>query len=374
MRFSNFPYLPAFENSRSSHIAYERLTDEQKQLVLPLFEIGQRGKGESLEDAIEQVRDVVPSLPYLLDVSNFSAPQVYIKSNPTDEEIVQLNQLQAQQDQFNHDKSDLLVPDNGFENWRATLDSFPNAIPCLAHTDLEANSNSIIRQAAMFGADGFSRVALRVDLTGPVPMNGLRVVGNLIAMMGSPANLLIILDCGTGRIKISERLGKAVECIRAIERSVELDERPQLNFIVFAESFGNPQKKGLFVQDDKFYGCLDDVRSSGFVGQGDYASLTPRQSSTTFVPGDWVARCVFPVEGEWLVYRSPNTKDSSGWVTGAQLIVEHDNYVQLADCWGNNIFINASNGDISEADRSGIWYAARANKHVVNQLEVIGLL
>lgn len=361
-------YYPRLQNHAGVYRGYSELTEAQKGQILPIFEIGQRKAGERFANCLAQISEVIGDRRFILDIGDFPAPEAFLGREHTDREAEKAERLQAQQDRFNNNRLALFDDDDGHANWRTQAAGFPNCIPCLQYSDLETQTNAIIRQGARFIRDGFEELAIRIDVsTGSVAAD-YGVIGNLIALLGSPANLFIVLDAGLGRRNTSEKISKANSVIQAVEGSVQLQELAFLKFVFFGESFTKPHKKGLFNYEDYYWEVLEETRAKSQIGQGDYATFAPTARRNTYITGNWLASCVYPLVGEWLVYRDPNSRRRSGWSEGCRLITDNDSFRAVVGAWGDEIVQAAATGRDHDANSASDWYGVRVNLHIVNQI------
>ena len=133
---------------------------------------------------------MIEGRPFIFDLSKDRAPPAYVAKNNPDE--AKIEKTQAAQDNYNKILTSLLSPENGFAEWRGLVQKFPNSIPVLQFTDPIAQTNQILRQAALLSRDGHSYLSIRITEetnTGIIP-----VIGQIISILDSASQLLLIID------------------------------------------------------------------------------------------------------------------------------------------------------------------------------------
>lgn len=222
--FSNFYYYPDMLCSVGEHMGYRQLPDNDKDRILPIFQLSRRGSAPNLNDAKLDIRTSTGERPFILDLDARIAPDPYAAQNPQNpaQEARRVAQERAAQTSYNAELADLLDPSDGFSRWRETVEEFPNAIPMIKFSDLASESLSILRQAAMLARDGRS---LAIRFKEDDSDFAAETIATLATVLDSLDQLLIILDCGQHRQRLDDRVEFAQRTIRSIVSSVEISQR-----------------------------------------------------------------------------------------------------------------------------------------------------
>jgi hypothetical protein len=86
-----------------------------------------------------------------------------------------------------------------------------------------------------------------------------------------------------------------------------------------------------------------------------------------FVPGDWRATVIYPLNDKWVIYRDPNLKDQQGWIKGSGEVLSAAGD-DKTKCWGSSIVEKASGGKLDDYKSPRFWYAAKVNMHLHRQI------
>jgi len=215
-------YYPRLQNHNGVFRGYTELSPQQKNEILPIFAIEQRKSGGRFEKSIEQISEVVGNNSFIFDIGDFAAPQAYVSPEASDEQQAKVNALQVKQDRFNLKRSSLFDSTDGHANWREVVSVFPNCIPCLQYSDLVSETNPVIRQASRLLRNGYNTLAIKIDVSVSLDPRSFAIIGNLIAMLDKPSNLIIILNAGVGRQSVPAKVSNANSVIQYVENSVEV--------------------------------------------------------------------------------------------------------------------------------------------------------
>lgn len=363
--FSQYAYFPSLQSSEAEHLAYRELSNEDKSAIIPIFEISQPRNEASLEEALTAIENSVQNRPFILDLSHDRAPPAYVPQNNIDHARVQ--QVQAAQDGYNAAMTALLMPEDGFVTWRNLVNRFPNAIPTIRYTDPVTQDNSILRQAVRLSNGGLQSIAIRVSRETSEDIFG--IIGRIISVMDTPSRLLIIFDCAQGRREVSNRAEFVRQSLVRISEEIEPIQAPYVTAVCLSDFFTNPPSAvGVRIYENGGWALWSEV-SEGFpVLFGDYGAHKRIKKNNTFMPGDWKAKVVLPLDEMWLVYQDSNLQDVDGWVRGAQAINTHDAFDEFPDCWGGQLLSRASNGDVAGVQSARFWEAAKINMHIHRQI------
>jgi hypothetical protein len=192
------------------------------------------------------------------------------------------------------------------------------------------------------------------------------VIALLVATLDTASSLLIMVDCGQGRMRIAERAEFARKAIAIILSEVDILQRPDIRAVCLSNSFPNASHDNLKEYQNLDLELFEEASETFPFIYGDYAAVFRRRNTTMYLPGEWRATVISPSKGGWLIYRDPNAKDAEGWKTGSKQIQEDDNFVPL-DAWGATVIAKAASGNIEESKSPRYWYAAKVNLHIHNQ-------
>ncbi|HLY89868.1 MAG TPA: hypothetical protein VKQ27_12880 [Acetobacteraceae bacterium] len=365
VEFSYYSYFPCLQSSEAEHLAYRELADEDKEAILPVFEINQAKNEASLQESIDSISGAIGDRPFILDLSKDRAPPAYVQKNNPDH--VRIAQTQALQDAYNAAMTALLAPENGFVAWRNLIANFPNAIPVLQFTDPATQANSVLRQAVRLSDGGSECIAVRISQDTNPAIFGL--IGQIIAILESASRLLIILDCGQGRQMVTERVEFARQAIARILEEIEPSQAPYVSAVCMSDFFTTPPNgDGVRVYENGAWGLWSQASEGFALLFGDYCGHRRLKKNNTFMPGDWKARVTYPLDDAWLIYKHANSQDAQGWITGAQEIRDHEDFVGFPECWGGTVLERASNDDIAGLQSGRFWDAAKINMHIHRQI------
>jgi hypothetical protein len=221
--FSQFQYYPALQSNISELLAYRELSADTKQRIAPLLELSQRGTSADLNDPITEVRAVTGTPPFILDLSKEPAPAPYRYPGEDPEKVERATESQTA---YNNLLSTLLNQADGFSAWRELSASFDNAIPVLQFTDPSIQHRQILRQAALL-SHGDQSLAIRIPEEYADPLGSL--VPQIISILRSPAQLLIIIDCGQRRQRLAQRAQFAADTMTRILGDIDISEQPPIS-------------------------------------------------------------------------------------------------------------------------------------------------
>jgi len=352
------------QSSDAEHLAYRKLSDQDKDRIMPIFEITQFKTGVQISDAKLQIKSSVEDRAFILDISHMPAPGIYIPK--VDPDMDKINGQQVKQDEYNTNLSSLLDPQNGFQSWRSLCSEFENSVPVIQFRDALKQSNSILRQASLL-SNKHDKLAIRI--THNTDENIFRVIGQIIAVIDKVSDLLIILDAGQGRLKKEGRVDFAKNAIAKIKSEVEPSQSADLEFVFLHDSYTTPSAKPLVKYANYAWELWDEVNSEFSVSFGDYTAHKRISKKNTYVPGEWKATVVYPLDEMWLVYRDANNQDADGWIRGARSVCEQEEFEGVPECWGGKILQNAFDGDLAATSSAKYWHAAKINMHIHRQIK-----
>lgn len=371
INFSQYYYFPCLQCSDAEQIGYRYLDADDKAAILPIFEVSQIKNEAPFEDSVSAIAESAGDQLFLLDLSKDRAPPAFKPKDNADEQ--KIKRTQAAQDEYNSALMALLKADDGFAAWRGLVASFPNAIPMLQFTDPGTQSKNILRQAAQFNMAGWTHMAIRI--TEGTSEDLFPVIGQITAVLDSASQLLIVIDCGSGRQRIAERAEFAKKAIARIAKEMDPERAVELVAVCVAESFPSPNHTALKQYDSCSWDIWEQASETYPFLFGDYGAHRRLKKPTTYMPGDWKAVVTYPLPKGWMVYRHQNSQDADGWIEGAKVIVAalkedhaYEDEGSLPDCWGSTLIVMAESGTIDGVGSARFWHGAKINMHIHRQI------
>lgn len=364
--FSEFYYFPSLQSSDAEHLGYRKLSDADKDRIVPIFEISQRPKELNLQGALELIADSAENRPFILDLCREPLPAPKMAKNPKDADAAKQRYDEACKIQAAHNTilEDLLNPTGGYKRWRALVSEFPNAIPAIQFRDA-ASGLQVLKEASLLSQQS-ETLAIRVS-TKDDPLIA-SVIAQILSILESADRLLIIADTGYGRQSLSKRAAHASDLLTTIQSHIDLLDAPLLRAVCMSNSFPQLSHDGMLEIPIQDWTLWEEARETFPFMFGDYGA-THRYLATGFQPFDWRASVVLPLEKAWIAFRDPNSKDRAGWIDGSKAILDVPDVKPLPDTWGSGIIQQAADGNLSNIDVAKVWYAAKVNIHLHRQIE-----
>jgi hypothetical protein len=366
--FAQFQYYPNLQTHTPELIGYRELSDASKRRLCPVFELTQKGLSPNLDASYADLRDTVGPYPFILDLSKETAPPAYLPPIPRDEDIARHDRDAQAVSAYNAMLSDLLNPTDGFAAWRAVAAQFPNAIPALQFTDPAAQSRQILRQAVMLSRNDDS-IAIRITAEHAQAL--AVIVPEILSVLNSPEQLLVIADCGLGRARsrLVEHASFAGDTLASIVSELDIVQRFLVRAVCVSSSYARPSRDGLAEYANLDWRLWEDARAAFPFMFGDYGAMLRFSRTSTFVPPTWTPAVTLPTPGRWLTYKHPDSNDPNGWILGSREIVNRAEFAAAPRCWGTELIQRASTGNIAGADAIRFWHAARVNIHLTTQID-----
>lgn len=189
-----------------------------------------------------------------------------------------------------------------------------------------------------------------------------------MSILDSPDRLLVIFDCGQSRQNIAKRSEFAARGVSQILNEIDITEQPLVRAVCLSNSFTNPGHDGFRDYENMDWKVFESASSEFPFMFGDYAAMNRMRRANTFVPPDFRASVVLPLEKSWLVYRHPNSNDRTGWIEGAKAILADERSRPLPQTWGSSLIQQAAGGDINGIDSARFWHGVKVNIHLHRQL------
>lgn len=367
VEFGEHSYVPVLAGDEVSQIAFERLTDECKSAILPLFEICRHRGATDFAPSVELVLSI-EAPQFLLDIDKRVAPAPYQSRNPTDPaaEAARIERETAENNASNASLSLLLDPSDGFQNWRRTCDELPDAVPVLQFTNPASQTNAIMRQAALL-LRSHERIALRIQRSQSELIANLAV--QILAIAPSSAQVLIILDCGQARRNYLERAEWASETISLITNELDRQQIADLQAVCMSNSYPQPNHDGLRIADNLDREVWVEACNEFPFSFGDYAGSHRLASLSAFVPRSYRATVVHTTDEQWLIHRDDNSADPEGWRRGCEAIRASENFDPI-DSWADERIVDVSTNGIGADERARAWHALRVSGHIERQSRI----
>lgn len=359
--FSQFPYYPSLQCENGEHLGYRNLSDDDKEAIVPIFELSRRSRAPNLNGSLDFVRTSVERRPFVLGLSHNPAPPPHIpRRDLTEADRRRIEQETQSQREYNATISQLLDPQNGFGNWRAYVAQIPNAIPLIQYTNAATQARDILRQAALLSRGGNS-IAISVRQENAEAL--LPTLLQIYSVLDSPDAMLLIVDCEQGRQFIGQRAMFARDFIRHLVGSLPPSDVPMVRAVCMSSSFSHPSHEGLRLTRNFDLRLWNEARTSFPFYRGDYAGMVRRPPSS-FIPDEFRATVVYATDDGWLVYRDPETSRSAGWIDGALEVTTSGLFPPEPNTWGTQMIRRAARGDLQDLDSPVYWYAVKVNIHI----------
>ncbi|MFC1524635.1 beta family protein [Thermodesulfobacteriota bacterium] len=328
-------YYPFMKTRDAELRAYSKLSDQVKNLIIPIFELTKSRRTSIVPDGdihrrMNYLEEIVGKRPFILDVTTvdkYSNPQT----------------------------KDLLDETNGFYEWQYFLNKYDqlNIIPTIhIYNDEEYGEvEKFIRWASV----KFDKLALRVpsyiDEISPI-------LDMIVENIDDRCSLLLLIDAEF--IPISEQDNAIEEIGRVIEEASQIIE--QNNIVIITSTFpkivaelGEDHKGSFKIRELQIYNALSDEYS---VQYGDYASIHPLQYEMR--GGTWVPRIDVSL-AEDFIYTRYRRKDG-GYIKAAEKMLNNREYVRF-NCWGYEEIEKAAQGDPG-GKSPAYWISVRMNFHM----------
>lgn len=368
--FNQFSYFPALLAGDVEKHAFDELSDSSLDVTLPIFELTRYRYEGDFGHSIKLLQGIPKERPYLLDLDKRVAPRPYQSSAPSDPaaEALRISEQTASQMQFNAELDNLLRPTNGFENWRNLTADFPEAVPVLQFTNPAAQQLNIIRQASLLSQGGRS-IAMRIR--GYMSEITCNIAAQILSMLASSSQLLLIFDAGQGRRDLEARGQWIAHSLDSILSQVDIQQQAGLVAVAMSNSFNPPTHNGMREVTNRDWEVWSGAAETFSFRFGDYGGSPRTNDISSFVPRSFRATVVYADDEIWLINRHENAGDPAGWVLGSQAITNHianqDEYSPI-ECWANGIISQvAKTGELGPSTTSRIWHAVRVNGHMERQ-------
>lgn len=332
--FLEYSYFPGLRTRPAEMLGYQKLTDDVKGDLLPLFTLGLWPRQDSLKRSMEEAQAAIGGGNFILDL--------------TKEPTYQTDDLKK-----------LLNPSDGFAAWRKYALAQSNVIPVV---QFGARLPDVIKQARYFSNAGQHKLAVRIqDFQEDVPK-----AVSVLAALDSADQCLVFLDLGYVRDTMSASIAAAITAINDIREDI-----PEALICVMSSSFPNSVTSFVKAGTSGKSGVIEILEKNLYeeIGSeaalyGDYGSIHGRVYLST--GGRYVPRIDYPLEDAWVFERRPDT-DAQGYVSAAKALLKDHPEISDDDTWGAEQIVAAAKGKIDGMKTPASWIAARVNMHISRQ-------
>lgn len=361
--FDQYNYYPCLQCSEVEQLGYRELSASEKNAIIPILELSQVKNEASFAETLEVPASLFGSRPFILDLSKDRAPSAYVPKNNPDH--AKIRKLQEAQNRYNGELQSLLNSFDGFRSWRECVKAFPNAIPVLQFTDPTSQVKSIFRQAALLSKAGFEKMAIRIN--SETSDDIFPIIGQIISILDSADQLLLIVDCGQVRQKIADKAEFAKKAVARVLEELEPAQILSLCAVCLHDSFTTPPDNSRFYESYSRE-LWREARTAFPFLFADYAGHKRRKNPTTYMPSEWKAQVTYPLPEGWIIYKHPNAQDATGWETGAKAVMGEANFDDALNCWGSNLIKSAIAGNAGQYSSARYWHASKVNMHIHRQI------
>jgi hypothetical protein len=333
------PYVPTLSVRPAEMAALEELPENDKDLILPVILLRPWVSARNLSNALDKIEDVYGGdRPWIADI------------DPNYRLTESVREVHRQIDE-------LLIPENGYENWCNFAKSLENIIPCLQLGDRNQLINQIEKLLDL--PNGF---AVRIG------ENRFPFIEGILESLEPYANLkpIIILDYGQedyGQEKgdILEKAATAIERVNRIA-SVMTESVIVISATSFPSSFVGIADQEIF--ERRFFNTIKDNCEDVPLIYGDRGSArAERQSGGSGAPAP---RVDYPSSSNWDFFRKE--ADSSNrlqkYREAAIDAMGSNNWDSELHIWGTQMIERTSLGDEFAIKSPATSTAARINIHL----------
>lgn len=340
VNFESYNYYPVLRTRPAELKGIEKLSDEYKSQILPIFNLGKWPKAQDFGKVASKVSEVF-CYPFILDLT--TEPNV-----------------------FPDEVSALKNPENNFENWINFCEKIPNAIP-VVQKNASMRLPNFVKQAEKI-EEQFGKLAFRItDYQADV-----RNVISALAALDDPENAITFIDAKYIRNSYAATVAAVISIINQIRTEI-----PEAIICLLATSF--PASVASYANDHGQRGSLEilerqlhtDIGGSSIAIYGDYASIHGMIYDDTPEIMRWAARVDYPKELNWYFERIPKGTSKSDFELAAERILAIHPEIEASNIWGEQmIFKTANKSVIKEIGFApASWIAVRVNIHLAKQID-----
>lgn len=337
--FETFNYYPALRGRPAEVLGFERLDEDRKDGLLPIFTVGAWPRQEGIAESVQKIRSATGGRNFILDVTRETS-----YSNSATQQ--------------------LLDPEQNFAAWRKFVADIPNVIPVVQITP-SAKISQVIRQARELEQVGTHRVAFRV--TGFTEDTDM--VTAALSALATSENGLVIVDAGYIRETFAASLAASVTAINTIRQDVEdaIVTLLSSSFPASVVPHTTPNSGGTRGVINILERVLHAEIGPDAAIYGDHSSIHARVYQAS--GGRYVPRIDYPMYDAWAFERRPDT-NSMGYVDAARSLLADYPEIRDDDTWGANRIVAAAENEIDGMRTPAMWIAARVNMHIARQFDL----
>lgn len=337
----SYPYFVLLKTRGSELKGLKSLTDDQKDLIMPVISLGHWRKSPDVDKSLEKIQEAFGERPFILDLSK--EPQYQ-----------------------NQAILDCLDSTNFYSKWTDLVLSLDNVVPVIQF-DQRSKQRDVIRQSIRFENADKNPIFKITNFVAD-----RRLVIPALASLESPENALVIIDAGYIRHDMSSVISKGVvaSVVDTINRI--RDEVPEAIIVVASTSF--PRTVMPFTQDAK-YGEIQILEWDLFESLGPDVALYGDHGSIHSViydrsGGTWAPRIDYIKERTWVFERRVGD-NAGGYPAAASALVK--NFPEISDSqqWGDVMISNTSEGKEPAIKAATTNIAVRVNLHIQQQLSYL---
>ena len=338
-----FRYIPVVRTRDAELKGLSHLKREVLAELLPVVEFTQSRRSSknasgSVYKCVEKISEILQGGPYIADLTSLI--------NQTNQEI-----------------SELLRPDNNFDNWvRFVEANLPK--PCIptVHLTLPFDEAAFREQLGRLLAAN-DLVAIRL----PTSYSEYRAVLDLVSESDDVARRAILLfDAGYVEPQVTNAALAKLKEMFEVARTLNVINRASLvsSFpsSVLAKNYGGDEN-GRFALSEVEISRQLNSNVGRNITHGDYASIHPLNFTGTVT--NWVPRVDVPLDEELYYYRY--RRDNGGYVKAAKRALTDPSYKDM-NCWGCENIKEAASGD-PQGRSPAHWIAVRLNIHISRQVQ-----
>lgn len=331
-------YYPLMKTRDAELRAYNTLSDDTKNLIIPIFELTKSRNTKIAPDGdirrrMEYIREILGNREFVLDVTQeeiYTNPQIY----------------------------DLLDEKNGYYEWQYFLSGYKdlNIIPTIHLYDI--NEYDEVRAFVKWASARYAKLALRV----PLLLGAITpILTTITESMAENCALLLLIDAGFIEENQQNRIiGEINETIKLA--SITIKEK---NIVLISTSFPRTpaglgqDERGIFrIRElDIFKNCAENRQ----IQYGDYASIHPHQYEMR--GGTWIPRVDVSLDDVYIYTRY--RREDGGYIKAAKKMLLTPEYKSI-NCWGDEEIESAASGKPSGRNPA-FWISVRMCIHMTRR-------
>ena len=353
--FKKYQYAPCFKSKDGELGAFENLSPEVTQQLLPIIELtkGRKTRIDKIgliKKRIDKIYNIFKENYFILDIT-------------------------SQPEQQNTELESLLNPNNGFAEWvnfikeEIKIKRKFKVIPIVHISGDESLYDDIICQIVNLFKE-VKYIAIRVffrdfiNLTQMLQYIAEEFTDNLDSIILiidneyiHPRFFLSLIDATLGFTRNMRNYGYKNIIIVSSSYPSSL-----------VQSCGDDYHGNLEQEEKKFVDKIQSNISNCNILYGDYASIHPIVSDQIrFRP---LPRIDFIANNKYIYYRRRHPISHNAYMETAQAVVVDSNFADVPNCWGKEKINDAADGKVFARNAVG-WISVRMNIHITSVIEQI---